>query len=43
MGTSPAMLAKTYGHMLLDALDRARSAVDSFVSGQIGGAAEGSE
>jgi hypothetical protein len=31
MGTSPAMLDKTYGHMLLGALDRARSALDSFV------------
>jgi hypothetical protein len=28
MGTSPAMLDKTYGHMLPDALDRARSALD---------------
>lgn len=32
MGTSPAMLDKTYGHMLPDALDRARSALDSFVA-----------
>jgi integrase len=31
MGTSPAMLDRTYGHMLPDALDRARSALDSFV------------
>lgn len=31
MGTSPAMLDKTYGHMLPDALDRARSALDAFV------------
>ena len=27
MGTSPAMLDRTYGHMLPDALDRARSAL----------------
>jgi hypothetical protein len=33
MGTSPAMLDKTYGHMLPDALDRARSALDGFVAG----------
>ena len=33
MGTSPAMLDKTYGHMLPDALDRARSALDTFVCG----------
>jgi integrase len=38
MGTSPAMLDKTYGHMLPDALDRARSALDSFVRGQSRGA-----
>jgi integrase len=31
MGTSPAMLDKTYGHLLPDALDRARSALDAFV------------
>jgi integrase len=31
MGTSPAMLDKTYGHMLPDALDRARFALDEFV------------
>jgi hypothetical protein len=31
MGTSPAMLDRTYGHMLPDALDRARIALDSFV------------
>ena len=31
MGTSPAMLDKTYGHMLPDALDRARTALDAFV------------
>ena len=32
MGTSPAMLDRTYGHMLPDALDRARTALDSFVA-----------
>lgn len=31
MGTSPAMLDRTYGHLLPDALDRARSALDSFI------------
>jgi integrase len=31
MGTSPSMLDKTYGHLLPDALDRARSALDAFV------------
>jgi hypothetical protein len=32
MGTSPAMLDKTYGHLLPDALDRGRMALDSFIS-----------
>ena len=32
MGTSPAMLDRTYGHMLPDALDRARTALDAFIS-----------
>ena len=32
MGTSPAMLDRTYGHMLPDALDRARNALDSFIA-----------
>jgi integrase len=36
MGTSPAMIDKTYGHMLPDALDRARSALDTFVWGLSG-------
>jgi integrase len=31
MGTSPAMLDRTYGHLLPDALDRARTALDAFV------------
>jgi hypothetical protein len=31
MGTSPAMIDKTYGHLLPDALDRARTALDTFV------------
>lgn len=31
MGTSPAMLDRTYGHMLPDALDRARAALDAFL------------
>jgi integrase len=32
MGTSPAMIDKTYGHMLPDALDRARVALDAFLN-----------
>jgi hypothetical protein len=32
MGTSPQMLDKTYGHLLPDALDRGRAALDSFVA-----------
>jgi integrase len=32
MGTSPAMLDGTYGHLLPDALDRARSALDAFIA-----------
>jgi hypothetical protein len=40
MGTSPATLDKTYGHMLPDALDRARSALDAFVWGLSGDATE---
>jgi integrase len=32
MGTSPAMLDKTYGHLLPDALDRGRNALDSFLT-----------
>jgi integrase len=32
MGTSPAMLDRTYGHLLPDALDRARTALDNFVN-----------
>jgi len=31
MGTSAAMLDRTYGHLLPDALDRGRAALDSFV------------
>ncbi|HEV8276342.1 MAG TPA: hypothetical protein VGQ26_11690 [Streptosporangiaceae bacterium] len=36
MGTSPAMLDATYGHLLPDALDRARTALDAFVAGGSG-------
>ena len=43
MGTSPAMLDKTYGHLLPDALDRARSALDAFVWGLSGDEAEEAE
>jgi integrase len=32
MGTSPQMLDKTYGHLLPDARDRARTALDSFIT-----------
>jgi integrase len=32
MGTSPQMLDKTYGHLLPDALDRTRSALDAFIA-----------
>ena len=32
MGTSVAMLDKTYGHMLPDALARTRSALDAFLA-----------
>jgi integrase len=32
MGTSPQMLDKTYGHLLPDALDRRRTALDSFLA-----------
>jgi len=31
MGTSPAMLDATYGHLLPDALDRGRAALDAFL------------
>jgi hypothetical protein len=31
MGTSPAQLDKTYGHLLPDALDRGRAALDAFL------------
>ena len=31
MGTSPAMLDRTHGHLLPDALDRARTALDLFI------------
>ncbi len=32
MGTSVAMLDKTYGHLLPDALDRTRTALDLFLA-----------
>jgi hypothetical protein len=41
MGTSPQMLDKTYGHLLPDALDRGRAALDVFVSNTARGAAGG--
>lgn len=34
MGTSVAMLDDTYGHLLPDALDRARTALDTFLDGR---------
>ena len=42
MGTSPAMLDKTYGHMLPDALDRAPTALDIFINNAAEAAAGGS-
>ena len=30
MGTSVLMIEKTYGHLLADALDRGRAALDAF-------------
>ncbi len=36
MGTSPAVLDATYGHLLPDALDRARTALDTFVAAGTG-------
>jgi integrase len=33
MGTSVEQIDRTYGHLLPDAIDRTRSAIDSFVSG----------
>jgi integrase len=41
MGTSPGMIDKTYGHMLPDALDRARSALDTFITTAAEAAEEG--
>lgn len=38
MGTSPAMIDRTYGHLLPDAVDRARSALDVFLARQEAGA-----
>jgi hypothetical protein len=32
MGTSVEQLDKTYGHLLPDSLDRARTALDTFVA-----------
>ena len=32
MGTSAEQIDKTYGHLLPDALDRTRQALDSFVA-----------
>ena len=32
MGTSPAMIDRTYGHLLPDALERTRTALDAFLS-----------
>jgi integrase len=40
MGTSAAMIDATYGHLLPDALDRTRSALDAFVN-EVAEAAEG--
>lgn len=43
MGTSPTILDKTYGHMLPDALDRVRSALDAFVWARSGHSSEEAE
>lgn len=43
MGTSPGMIDKTYGHMLPDALDRERSALDEFVWAQSGHSEEAAD
>jgi len=43
MGTSPAMIDKTYGHLLPDALDRARTALDAFVGDAPAQIAEGGQ
>ena len=40
MGTSVEQIDKTYGHLLPDALDRTRQALDSFVSDDAAKAAE---
>jgi integrase len=41
MGTSPQMLDKTYGHLLPDALDRTRTALDSFITTAAEAASDG--
>jgi hypothetical protein len=33
MGTSIEQIDRTYGHLLPDSIDRARAALDAFVSG----------
>jgi hypothetical protein len=33
MGTSVEQIDRTYGHLLPDSIERARSALDAFVSG----------
>ena len=43
IGTSPAMIDKTYGHMLPDALARARSALNEFVWAQRGHSEEAAD
>jgi hypothetical protein len=35
MGTSVELIDKTYGHLMPDALDRGRAALDSFVNNTV--------
>jgi len=35
MGTSAEQIDKTYGHLLPDALERTRLALDSFLAGEV--------
>ena len=41
MGTSVEQIDRTYGHMLPDSLERARTALDGFLATSAEGAAEG--
>jgi len=41
MGTSVEQIEKTYGHLLPDSFERARTALDSFLTGDSARVAEG--